>query len=45
MHKQASVDCVIDVELDDEQAARIKASAHEEPRWRLDEDETSLGME
>ena len=35
----AEWDAVIDVDLTDEEAARLEASAHAEPRWHLDEDD------
>ena len=37
--KLESWDSEIDVELTDEEAARLEASAHKESRWHLDEDE------
>lgn len=37
--KNDSVNCEIDIELSDEDADRLEKSAHEEPRFRLDEDD------
>ena len=35
----AEWDAVIDVDLTDEEAERLEASAHAEPRWHLNEDD------